>query len=349
MRLEIKLTDLLESIEEPFEVQGDPTLKIRGFANLAEAQPHDLSFVQSRKYAKTAAETRASVLLVPRNEPMVLPNHLTTISVENPSRVLSQMCSRVEALLFPLEPAGIHPTALLASPLAQDRNISVGAFTTVGAGCQIGKDTWIGARVSIGHGCQMGEGVIIHDNCVIAPHTEIGNHCRIYSGVVIGSPGFGYDFIKEKGLHAPIPQVGRVVLGNYVDVGANTTIDRARIGETRIGDGTKIDNLVQVAHNVKIGRHCILCAYVGISGSVNIGDYVILAGMVGVADHINIASGVQVGGGASVVTHLETPQGKYWGSPAYDYGLAMKTAALQRKIPELFKRVSLLESRLDDA
>ena len=347
MKLELKLSELLESIEDDFELRGDPNTVIRGFANLADAKAGDLSFVQSRKYAEAAGKSLASVMLIPSGEALTLPHGVVTVEVKHPSKVLSQICGQVESRLFPIVFTGIHPSALIGESGLLGDQVSIGAYSTVGKGSQVGERCHIGARVSIGDHCHIGKEVRIADNCVIGAHTHIGDGCKIHSGVVIGAPGFGYEFDCNTGTHQPIPQVGRVVIGKYVDIGANTTIDRARLGETVIGDGTKIDNLVQIAHNVKIGRHCILCAFVGVSGSVTMGDYVVLAGRVGVADHLEIAPGVQVGGGSGVTSSLLTPKMKAWGMPATDFGSAMKIAALQRKLPEFFKRLGQIEKQLE--
>ncbi len=296
MNLELKLSDLLKAIEDNYEIRGDSNRVIRGFSNLSNARKDDLSFVQSRKHRRGAATTKAAVLIIPENEVLEIADGITTIAVENPSRVLSQICGKVEALLYPIRSQGLHPSALIDDGADLKESVSVGAFSTVGASSSIGANTSIGARVSIGVDCHIGNNVRIADNCVIGDHTTIGDFCNIHSGVVVGTPGFGYEFNPSTGCHDPIPQVGRVVIGNHVDIGANTTIDRARLGETSIGDGTKIDNQVQIAHNVKIGKHCILCAFVGISGTVNMGDYVVLAGQVGVADHVDIAPRGSSGG-----------------------------------------------------
>ena len=346
MKLELDLKDLLEAIEGEYDVRGAMDAKVSGFANLEDATEGDLSFVQSKKYANEALKTRASVLLVPTAEEITIPDNVTSIAVPAPSKALSQICGRVASLLYPKSEPFIHPTAIVDEDATVDESSTIGAYTTIGSGTRLSKETVVGSRVSIGNHCQIGKGVVIEDNVVIGDYTSIGEGSIIHSGVVIGTPGFGYDFNPGTGCHDPIPQIGCVQIGKFVEIGANTTIDRARIGNTVIGDGTKVDNLVQIAHNVKIGRHCILCAQVGISGTVNIGDYVVLAGKVGVADHVDIAPGIQVGGGSAVMSSLKTPKAKLLGQPAMDFGLAMKIIALQRRLPDLFKRVGAVEKAL---
>jgi len=346
MNFKLRLADLLTWIEGGYAVTGNPDITICGFGNLKDAVAGDLSFVQSRKYASDAENTRASVLLIPNDLSLKVPESITCIRVENPSKVLSQICGKIEILLFPVTYGGIHTQCIVSEGVDLGENVSLGAFTTIGRITSIGPNSWIGARVSIGANCQIGKGVFIADNCVIGDYTVIGDYSRIHSGVVIGTPGFGYEFNRNKGCHEPIPQIGRVRIGSYVEIGANTTVDRARLGETVIGDGTKIDNLVQVAHNVKIGKHCILCAFVGVSGSVTIGDYAVLAGRAGVADHVDIANGVQLGAGAGLTSSVSVPGSKLWGTPAVEMGAAMKIVALQRKLPDLFKRMGQIEKQL---
>ena len=347
MKLELELKALLEAVEGSYEVKGNPEIVVSGFANLDDAEVGDLSFVQSKKYAEKALQSRASVLLVPLDQTFPARDGVTVVAVEKPSQALSQICGRVSSILYPRVVSGVHGTAIIESDANVDASVSVGAFSTIAHDSSVDSSAVIGARVSIGAHCRIGKGVVIHDNVVIGAYTRIGEGSIIHSGVVIGTPGFGYDFNPTKGCHEPIPQIGRVEVGRYVEIGANTTVDRARIGVTSIGDGTKVDNLVQIAHNVKIGRHCILCAQVGISGTVNIGDYVVLAGKVGVADHVDIASGIQIGGGSAVMSSLNTPKAKLLGQPAMDFGLAMKIIALQRRLPDLFKRMGALEKRLE--
>lgn len=348
MKLELNLKYLLDAIEGDYDVNGAMDVTVTGFANLQDAMEGDLSFVQSKKYANQASETRASVLLVPANENFTLPDNpsFTAVAVAEPSRALSQICGRVASLLYPKTEPVIHQTAIVDEDAIVDEASAVGAYTTIGSGTRLEADVVVGARVSLGNHCHIAKGVKIADNVVIGDYTSIGEGSIIHSGVVIGTAGFGYDFNPNTGCHDPIPQIGSVQIGRYVEIGANTTVDRARIGKTVIGDGTKIDNLVQIAHNVKIGRHCILCAQVGISGTVNIGDYVVLAGKVGVADHVDIAPGIQIGGGSAVMSSLSTPKAKLLGQPAMDFGLAMKIIALQRRLPDLFKRVGAVEKAL---
>lgn len=346
MKIELNLSDLLDLIQENPEVTGKTEDSILGIASLDNSQKGDLTFVQDKKNAQKVTQCKATVLLAPKELKIDAPQVDVIIRVDNPSRALSQVCSAIEQTLFPKNYTGIHSSAVITDSTKLGDNVSVGAFTVVEEEVILSKNCHIGNRVTIGANSSIGENTVIMDNVVLAPHTRIGEGSIIHSGVVLGCPGFGYDFNKDTGIHEPIPQIGSICIGNNVEIGANTTIDRARFGVTQIGDGTKIDNQVQIAHNVIIGKHCIVCAMVGISGSVNIGDYVVLAGGVGIADHIDIASKTQIGGGAAVISSIKEPGSKLWGIPAVDFGLALKISILQKRLPDLFKRFKVMEEEI---
>jgi UDP-3-O-[3-hydroxymyristoyl] glucosamine N-acyltransferase len=344
--MDLCLKELLGWISSEYRLEGEWDGPLEGFADLEQAIPGDISFVQDRKYAPRAKQCKATVLLAPfdlqfeHSTPLV-------IRVDNPSRVLSELCGMLESRLFPIPYSGIDRDARVAPDAMVDEEVSIGAFSTVDEQAVIGRGSCIGRRVTVGSKVTIGKEVVIADNVVIGPHTEIGDHCRIHSGVVIGAPGFGYQFDAKRGVHAAIPQIGRVIIGNHVDIGANTTIDRARIGVTSIGDGTKIDNLVQIGHNCRIGKHNILCAQTGTSGSVTTGDYVIFGGRVAIADHVHIGAGTQMGGGTGVLSDI-APNSRILGAPAMDFGLAMKVFVLQKRLPELFKRLQSVEATLEN-
>ena len=347
MKIELKLSDILNMIREKPEVIGNPGEVITGFASLDLAQHGDLSFVRDKKHIEKANGSKATALIVPRNLTIDAPDVAIQIKVDDPSAALSDICGSMERELYPLPFTGIDATSLIAPSSVLGESVSIGAFSAIEEQTSIGANTFVGRRVTIGAHSKIGAHVYIADNVVIGPHTEIGDGCNIHSGVVIGSPGFGYVHNKETGRHDPIPQVGRVVIDANVDIGANSTIDRARFGITRIGEGTKIDNMVQIGHNVEIGKHCILCAQVGIGGSSILHDYVVLAGKAGLSDHIEIASGVQVGGASGVVSGISEIGSKVWGYPAMEYHLMTKIAVLQKRLPDLFRRMGDFEKRLD--
>ena len=249
------------------------------------------------------------------------------------------------ALFFP-EPkfaAGIHPTAVVAAIAQIDPTAHIGPHCAVGERVKIGANSVLQAGNFVGDDSKLGDDVNLFPNVTIYPRTEIGNRVRIHAGTVIGSDGFGY--VLDGGVHRKVPQIGNVVIGDDVEIGANVTIDRGALGSTVIGKGTKIDNLVQIAHNVEIGEHCIVIAQVGIAGSTKLGNYVILAGQVGLAGHLKIGNQVTVAAQSGVMHDI--PDGEKWlGSPAQPDKQTKRQMIAQRKLPDLLKRVAELEKKL---
>jgi UDP-3-O-[3-hydroxymyristoyl] glucosamine N-acyltransferase len=338
--------DDITAIIQPKGSRGSADETIRGLAALSDAEPGDLSFLGNAKYKPEVSATRASIVLLPADfvgDPR--PGQLFLL-VDNPSVALARICARIEQSLWPKPAAGVHPSASVAE------NVKIAASATVGPLCVVESGAVIGERVHLQAQVFVGRNATIDDDCwlmpgvIIATECQLGKRVRIQPGVVIGSDGFGYEFVQ--GRHEKVPQVGVVAVGDDVEIGANTTIDRARFSRTVIGEGTKIDNLVQIGHNVVIGRHCLLCAQVGISGSTKLEDYVVLGGQVGVGGHITIRKGVKAGGQAGITTDIAA--GSFVnGTPAIPFLLERRVAVLQPKLPELFRRVEQLESQLLDA
>lgn len=322
--------------------RGATTETIRGLASLAGAQPGDISFLGNPRYKGEVAATLASVVLLPGDysgEPR--PNQLFLI-VDNPSVALARLCARIEQSLWPKPAPGVHPTAHVAPGAQVAASATVGPLCVIESGAVIGDRVHLQSQVFVGRGARIGDDSWLMPGVVLAAECAVGRRVRLQPGVIIGSDGFGYEFIQ--GRHEKVPQVGIVDVGDDVEIGANSTIDRARFSRTHIGEGTKIDNLVQVAHNVTIGRHCLLCAQVGISGSTTIGDYVVLGGQAGVAGHLTIGKGAKIGGGAGVTQDID-PGAFVNGNPAIPLQLERRIAVLKQRLPELFKRVDALEAR----
>ncbi len=232
--------------------------------------------------------------------------------------------------------AGIHPSAVIGGNVEIDESVSVGPNCFVGDNSKIGAGTTIGPNVVIGNDVKMGNDCVLHPNVTVLDGCEIGNRVILHSGVVVGADGFGY--IEVEGRRKKVPQVGIVIIEDEVEIGANSAVDRATLGATRIGRGTKIDNLVQVGHNVKIGEDCVLCGEVGISGSCEIGDKVIFGGQAGVSDHIKIGSGAIIGGKSGVIS--DVPAGAFFsGFPARPHRETMKSLSLLRKLPEIVENL----------
>lgn len=338
-------SDELIAMLQPVSVRGCTESRVTGIAALTEAEKGDLSFLGNAKYKAQVQASRASVLLLPVDyvgEPGAGQLYLY---VANPSASLATFCSRIEQSLWPKPQPGVHPSAVVDPSATISPTATIGPLCVVEGHASIGAGTHLQAQVYLGRGVQVGADCWLQPGVSISAECEIHDRVRLQSGVVIGSDGFGYEFVQ--GRHVKVPQVGRVVVESDVEIGANTTVDRARFSRTVIGEGTKIDNLVQVAHNVIIGKHCILCAQVGISGSTTLEDYVILGGQVGLGGHIRIGRGAKVDGKSSSTIDLE-PGAFVKGSPALPYQLEQRINVLRKRLPELFKRVDALEAHLVD-
>ncbi|MDD3181143.1 MAG: UDP-3-O-(3-hydroxymyristoyl)glucosamine N-acyltransferase [Opitutaceae bacterium] len=334
--------DEICAIVAPQRTTGAAVDSIRGIASLAQAQPGDLSFLGNPKYKAQVPSSRATVVVLPlsydgRPQPGQLYLH-----VDNPSLALARLCARLEQSLWPRPVPGVHPSAVI-SPGAQIASTAhIGPLCVVEEGAVVGEGTILHASVFVGRNARIGGQCWLMPKVVVATECVIGQRVRLHSGVVIGSDGFGYEFIG--GRHEKVPQVGIVVVEDDVEIGANSTIDRARFGRTIIGEGTKIDNLVQIGHNTIIGKHCILVSQVGISGSTTLEDYVVLGGQVGVGGHITIGKGVKAGGQAGISTDL-APGSYVNGTPALPYILERRIGVLKQRLPELFRRVEALEKQ----
>ena len=320
---------------------GDASLVLKGFAPADRAQPGELTFAENENYFARAAQSAAAAILVDGDFEC---SQKTLIRVPN-ARVAF---ARVLPLFFP-EPAyapGIHATAVVAASAKVDPSAHIGAHCVLGEGVRIGPRTVLHGGNHVGAQSQLGEEVQLFPNVVVYPGTEIGNRVRIHSGSVVGSDGFGY--VQDGGAHLKVPQIGNVIIRDDVEIGACVTIDRGALGPTIIGRGTKVDNLVQIAHNVTIGEHCLVVSQVGIAGSSKVGSYVILAGQVGLAGHLKIGNRVSVAAQSGVMNNI--PDGEKWlGSPARPDRQAKRQLIALQQLPDLLRRFSELERRLGAA
>ncbi|GAB5559289.1 MAG: hypothetical protein SynsKO_09360 [Synoicihabitans sp.] len=241
---------------------------------------------------------------------------------------------------------GIHPTAVIGESVDIAPSASIGPLCVVEDGAVIGEDSVLQAQVFVGRKARIGADCWLAPGTHLATHCTLGDRCRLHAGVVVGSDGFGYEVVN--GRHAKVPQVGIVEIQNDVEIGANSTLDRARFSRTVIGEGSKIDNLVQVAHNVVTGKHCILCAQVGIAGSTTLEDYVVMGGQSGAAGHIRVAQGTQVAGRGGLTASITEPGRTYSGMPAMPYQLERRLVVLQRRLPDLFKNVKSLLNDIEE-
>jgi len=319
-------------------IEGDSTTPLTGFSPAGSARAGDLTFAENEIFFAKAEESAASAVLVDG------PFHSkskTLLRVSN-ARV---GFAKALGIFFPeaVHAAGIHPTAVVDSTAQIDPSAHVGPHCVIGARVRIGAGAVLLGLSQVGEGCSLGNHVLLHPNVTLYPKCQIGNRVRIHAGSVIGADGFGY--VLDKGTHLKIPQIGSVIIHDDVEIGAHVAIDRGALGPTVIGAGTKIDNLVQIAHNVHTGEHCLVVAQAGIAGSTRLGSYTTLAGQVGLAGHLKIGSRVVVAAQSGVMNDI--PDGQKWlGSPAQpDRMMKRQWIALQR-LPELLRRVAELEARL---
>lgn len=344
MNFSIPFEEFLSTIGEA-DPEGSWRGLITGIATLRDARAGDLSFLGNSRYTHEVAETKASVVLLPRDYAGQPAADQTYVRTDNPSLALGRLCAALERRHWPRPPSEVHPTAVIDRDATIHESASVGPYCLVSAGARIGPEAVLASHVSLGAHAVVGARSRLLSQVTVGDFCELGEEVLLNPGVVIGADGFGYETVD--GVHWKMPQIGKVVLEDRVEVGANTTIDRARFDETRVGEGTKIDNLVQIGHNVKIGRHCLLVAQVGISGSTSVEDHVVIGGQTGVVGHINIGKGARIGAQSGVSKSI--PAGEaVQGAPALDLRLFQRITALQRKLPELFARFREWETERKD-
>jgi UDP-3-O-[3-hydroxymyristoyl] glucosamine N-acyltransferase len=335
--MEIPLKDLAALVSG--RVHGDGEILIRGVSGIREACPGDITFVANDRYVSLIHETKASAVVL--NEKLNV-NSLPAILVGNPDMAFARIVSYFGPEPVPF-PVGIHPSAVIAQGAKLGREVAVMAHAVIEKGASIGEGTAIYPGVYVGHDAVLGRQCLIYPNVVVRERTRIGNRVIVHSGSVIGCDGFGYSTVQ--GVHHKIPQIGYVEIEDDVEIGANVTIDRARFNRTLIGKGTKIDNLVQIAHNVVIGQHSCIAGQVGIAGSTRLGSQVVMAGQAGVSGHLEIGDRVIVGARAGVTKDI--PAGQcVSGFPAFEHDRQQKLQASLRKVPELQKLVRHLQERI---
>lgn len=343
MNIEFSLKDLQEILPES-TIQGNLNGKLKGIASLADAGFQDLSFLSNSKYASQVPICKASLILLPKGYEGKSRDGQVFMFVDKPSWALAKICHYIEQQLWPKPQAGIHPTAFVDPTAKIDPTATIGPFTYIAAQAKIEQNVVIDSHVHIGKEVTIGEGSWIMPHVTIQDYCILGKRVRLHASVVVGSDGFGFSTLKE-GTHHKEPQIGQVIIEDDVDIGASTTIDRARFSITKIGEGTKIDNLVQIGHNVQIGKHCLIVAQVGISGSTVIEDKVIIGGQTGIAGHLRVGKGSRIGAMTGVNTDLE-PGSYVRGIPVLPYMLAQRIDVLKKRLPELFKRIDILEKEI---
>lgn len=328
-------------------VSGENTARITGLNGIRQAKPGDLTFVGDRRYMPFLETTEASAILV---SPDVTPRDKTLIHVKNPYFAFVKVIQTCAVSAPAFHPTGLHETAVIGGHVRIGKNVAMDAHVRVADDCTIGDGVILYAGVYIGRGCSIGEKTILYPNVTLREGVQVGSRCIIHAGAVLGSDGFGFapmEADQGSGTWFKIPQVGNVVIGDDVEIGANTSVDRATFGSTAIGRGTKIDNLVQIGHNVVIGEHCVISGMTGLAGSVTVGNHVTIAAQVGIADHVEIGDGATVAG-RSGVTGTVKPGSVVVGYPAMEHSLGLRVLTGMRHIPELPRRMRELERRIQE-
>ncbi len=326
------------------KAEGDLSYVLTGVAALQEAGARDVSFFGNPKYAEAAANSGAGCLLLPENGRPLKVRSSNLIYVDDPQRAFGRILDLIDEAR-PKPAAGVGPRASVHPAARVDAKASVGDFAVVEEGASVEGGAVIGAQCYVGPGARVGRDSRLYPGVVLYHDCLVGERVVIHAGTVIGADGFGFSTDKKTGRHRKIPQIGNVVIEDDVEIGANVTIDRATIGSTVIGAGTKIDNLVQIGHNVKTGRDCLLVAQSGVSGSSHLGARVILAGQAGVAGHLKLGDGVIVMAQSGVMNDVDKGRAIF-GSPARPRMEAMKLQALYGRLPELFDALKALREKL---
>jgi UDP-3-O-[3-hydroxymyristoyl] glucosamine N-acyltransferase len=337
----MRVRELAEWLGATYE--GDGEKELIGVASLETAGAGEVAFVGSRKAAQQAETSAAGCLIVPEEWPG--PTYRTVIRVPQPRTAFARAVNR----FFPTAEItpGIHPTAVIG------KNVEIGALTAVGPHAVIGDNSRVGVSSSIGAGCVIGKRVSLGERCTLHPgvtvydNVDIGRNTILHSGAVIGADGFG--FAMENGRWNKFPQVGRVEIGDWVEIGANSCVDRAALGVTSIGEGTKLDNMVHVAHNCRIGKHVVVAAQTGFSGGVVVEDYAIIGGQVGIGDKARIESRAVLGSGCGVLTSKIVRSGEtVWGTPARPLKMHLEQLANLARLPAMRRELQEIKRRLSE-
>lgn len=330
----MKITPLLLASLVGGDVEGDGNIEITGFAKIEEAEPGQISFISNPKYAHFLNSTKASVLLVGRDIPSPEAGGPTLIRVDEPYVAMAKLLQAFQA--DKPVPEGIEQPSFISEDVEKTEGLYVGAFAYVAKGVKLGKNVKIYPQAYIGPNVEIGDDSIIRPGVKIYEDCKIGKRCILHSGVVIGADGFGFAPAPD-GTFEKIPQIGNVIIEDDVELGANTTVDRATFGSTVIGRGTKLDNLIQVAHNVVMGKNNVSAAQAGFAGSTHIGDNNMFGGQVGIAGHLKIGSRNEIGAQSGV--HVNLGDGnRIIGYPAVDFLKFAKTQVYLNRLPELFKK-----------
>jgi UDP-3-O-[3-hydroxymyristoyl] glucosamine N-acyltransferase len=328
------------------KVEGDADKAVASFGKIEEAQSGQLAFLANPKYEEHLYSTKASIIIINETQELKQPVSGTLIRVKDAYSAFAILLDKYQQLQTQ-QLSGIQQPVYIDATAKTGNNVFIGAFTYIGEKVIVADGAKIFPNVFLGNNVSIGENSIIHPGVKIYHDSIIGKNVIIHAGTIIGSDGFGFAPLAD-GTFKKIPQIGNVIIEDNVEIGANTTIDRATMGSTIIRSGAKLDNLLQVAHNVEIGNHTVIAAQSGISGSTKIGSHVMIGGQVGIVGHIQIADGSKINAQSGVSKSIKIPKTTVTGSPAYDYTAALRSQAISRNLPEMEKRIKELEKQIKE-
>ncbi|MBL7734963.1 MAG: UDP-3-O-(3-hydroxymyristoyl)glucosamine N-acyltransferase [Chitinophagaceae bacterium] len=323
-------------------VEGDPAAVVASFGKIEEARSGQLTFLANPKYEDYLYSTKASVIIVHDTQDLKEPVNATLLRVVDPYSAFATLLAKYQEMIAQ-QMTGIQEPSYISKTARLGKNIFVGAFAYIGDNVEIGDNAKIYPNVYIGNNARIGDQSELHPGVRVYHDCLIGKNVSIHAGTVIGSDGFGFA-PQADGTFKKVPQIGNVIVEDNVEIGANSTIDRATMGSTLIRSGAKLDNLIQVAHNVEVGHHTVIAAQAGVSGSTKIGNNVMIGGQAGIVGHLHIADNVKINAQSGVSKSIKNPHTAVTGSPAFDYTSALRSQAVTRKLPELEKRVIELEN-----
>jgi UDP-3-O-[3-hydroxymyristoyl] glucosamine N-acyltransferase len=324
--------------------EGDAGITVSSFGRIEEAVGGQLAFLANPKYEEHLYTTGASVIIVNESLELKQPVKATLIRVQDAYTAFASLLTKYQEIEGQ-QMTGIQEPSYLSTTATIGEKVFIGAFAYIGEGAVIGNHVKIFPQVYIGNNVRIGDHTVLHPGVKVYHNCVLGAHVTVHAGSVIGGDGFGFA-PQTDGTFKKVPQIGNVEIGDYVEIGANVTIDRATMGSTIIRKGAKLDNLIQIAHNVEIGDHTVIAAQAGISGSTKIGNGVMIGGQAGIVGHLQIADGARINAQSGVSKSIKTPGGAVTGSPAYEYTSALRSQAISRKLPEVEKRLKELEEQI---
>lgn len=324
------------------KVEGDPNTAVGSFGKIEEAQAGQLAFLANPKYEDHLYTTAASLIIVNTTQELKQPVQATLIRVDDAYTAFATLLSKYQEMVTQ-QMTGIQEPTYISKTAKLGNNIFLGAFSYLGEGVVLGNNVKIFPNVFIGDQVQIGDNTIVHPGVKIYHDCVIGKNVTIHAGTVVGSDGFGFA-PQADGSFKKVPQIGNVVVEDFVEIGANATIDRATMGSTLIKSGAKLDNLIQIAHNVEVGNNTVIAAQAGVSGSTKLGNNVMIGGQAGIVGHLSIADGARINAQSGVSKSIKSPNSAVTGSPAFDYTSALRSQALSRNLPDLERRIKELES-----